>query len=221
MLMTAPSSIQHASKGGSCLSIVAAALACARPAPGLAWIDIGCGTGMLLREVRDRYAPASLTGVDVLAWLEEDLMGDVRLFTGPAEAVLSEVHPADRVLLVETIEHLTAPWDVLAAAASLVAPGGRIVVTTPHVANLRHRLELAARGRLTSFRPDNAPHLQPALPHVTAGVLERAGLVDVQQSFAGPDIIPLTGGHFWPAAVVRRWPSLCSVSVVHTARRPS
>jgi len=218
--MTALPANQCGSAGGSCPQIVTAALACANPAPGLAWIDIGCGTGQLLREVRDRHAPASLTGVDVLPWLDEDLIGDVRLLTGAAETLLTDLEPADRVLLVETIEHLTSPWDVLSAASALVAPGGWIVVTTPHVANLRHRLELAARGTLTSFRSDNTPHLQPALPHVIRGVLERAGLADIRVSFAGPDVIPLTGGRIWPAAVARRWPGLCSVSVMLAARRP-
>ena len=193
---------------------------CARPAPNLSWIDIGCGTGMLLREVRDHHSPAALTGVDVLPWLDDDLKAHVRLLTGHAEAVLCEATPADRVLLVETIEHLTAPWDVLAAAAALVAPGGRIVVTTPHVANLRHRLELLVRGTLTSFRPNNVPHLQPVLPHVTRGALERAGLVEVQQTFVGPDIIPFTGGRVWPRPVTRRWPSMFSMSVLLSARRP-
>lgn len=218
--MNARATVQAGSAGGSCPSIVAAALACADPQCDLRWIDIGCGRGELLRAVRDGHAPNSLIGVDVLPWLDDDLKSDVTLHIGPAEERLSKLAPADRVLLVETIEHLTAPWDVLCAAASLVAPGGRIVVTTPHIANLRHRVELAVRGSLTSFRSDNAPHLQPVLPHVTASMLSHSGLVDVRTSFAATDIIPFTGGRLWPRPIARRWPGLCSVSVVVSARRP-
>jgi hypothetical protein len=94
------------------------------------------------------------------------------------------------------------------------------VITTPHVANLRHRLELATRGNLTSFRAANTPHLQPILPHVTESSLKEAGLVDVTRSFAGPDVIPLTGGRVWPSSIASRWPGLCSVSVVVSACRP-
>ena len=40
-------------------------------------------------------------------------------------------------MLVETIEHLQAPWSTLANAARAVAPGGWIVVSTPSLATLR------------------------------------------------------------------------------------
>jgi hypothetical protein len=120
--------------------------------------------------------PRNLFGIDLLPWLDEDLKPDVTLLTGPAEQRLAELEPVDRVLLVEIMEHLSAPWDVLRTAARLVVPGGRIVITTPHVANLRHRLELATRGNLTSFRAANTPHLQPILPHVTESSLKEAGL---------------------------------------------
>ena len=46
---------------------------------------------------------------------------------------------ADRVLLVEVMEHLEAPWTVLRATADRVKPGGVMVVTTPNVATLHHR----------------------------------------------------------------------------------
>jgi 2-polyprenyl-3-methyl-5-hydroxy-6-metoxy-1,4-benzoquinol methylase len=134
---------------------------------------------------------------------------------------VDELRPADRVLLVETIEHLTAPWDVLAFAASLVSPGGHIVVSTPHIGNLRHRLELATRGTLTSFRPANEPHLTPALGHVIRRILKAAGLTDIEEGFAGMDIIPLTGGRVWPTKLHRHFSSLCAVSIVVSARRPS
>jgi hypothetical protein len=169
--------------------------------------------------VRDSYAPSRLVGVDLLPWLEADLKDQVQLVTGPAEQVVAGLQPADRVLLVETLEHLTAPWDVLAVAASRVAPGGLIVVSTPHIGNLRHRLELATRGSLTSFRPDNEPHVTPALPHVIRRSLETAGLTDVEVRFAGPDVIPFTGGRVWPRPLHRRFVSLCSVSVAVSARR--
>jgi SAM-dependent methyltransferase len=203
------------SKGGSSEEIHAAAVRFAEPRPGLDWLDVGCGTGAVLRAVAAGHAPASLSGVDALDWLDPDLRGTVRMVVGPAEEV--DLPEADRVLMIEVIEHLEAPWAVLRRAAGAVRPGGLIVVTTPSVANLRTRLELLARGRLTSFRPDNLPHLGPALPHVIARILGEAGL-RTEVRFCGRDVVPKTGGRYWPRPVHARAPQLTSVSVAVIGR---
>jgi 2-polyprenyl-3-methyl-5-hydroxy-6-metoxy-1,4-benzoquinol methylase len=209
---------QRGSAGVSDPGVQADALTAAAPRPGMSWLDVGCGTGTLLRAVRDRHAPARLIGVDVIDWLDDDLRDDVELLVGSAEDGLAGLPSADRVLLIETIEHLDAPWSVLRAAAELVAPGGRIVVSTPTVTNLRHRLELPIRGQLTYFRPDNLPHQTPALPHVIERILREEGL-STARGLAGTDIVPFTGGRVWPAAVRRRAPTLTALSVVVTGVR--
>lgn len=210
---------QAASGGSSTSAIVEAALAAARPAPGLRWLDIGCGRGDLLRLVRERWQPAALRGTDALDWLAEDLRGVVDFAALGAER--SEgLEQADRVLLVEVIEHLEAPWSALRAAARLTAPGGWIVVSTPNLATLRHRLELAVRGTLTSFRPGYTPHLAPALPHVTERILREEGLLTQAPEYAEADVISFSGGRAWPEWLRRRYPRLSSVSVIIAAQRP-
>ncbi|HEV3047133.1 MAG TPA: class I SAM-dependent methyltransferase [Solirubrobacteraceae bacterium] len=207
------------SAGASMQEILDAALAAARPEPGLTWLDVGCGRGDLLRLIRDRWQPAALYGIDPIDWLAEDLRGDVELHTVAAEE--AERLPAvDRVLLVEAIEHLEAPWSTLRGAARLVEPGGRIVVSTPNVATLRNRLELSVRGNLTAFRPGYEPHVSPALPHVTERILAEEGLAVEPRRYAGADVISLTGGRAWPEALRRRYPRLTSVSVLVLASRP-
>jgi 2-polyprenyl-3-methyl-5-hydroxy-6-metoxy-1,4-benzoquinol methylase len=208
------------SAGASMSSIIEAALAAARPEPGLRWLDIGCGRGEALRAVRDRWQPATLAGVDPIDWLDEDLRGDVDFHAIAAEQ-LSGLGPADRVLMIEVIEHLEAPWSVLRDAARLVAPGGRLVLSTPNLATLRNRLELAVRGELTSFRPGYEPHVSPALPHVVARILDEEGLVAEPPRFAGADVISLSKGRLWPEVLRRRLPALTSVSVVIAGHRPA
>jgi 2-polyprenyl-3-methyl-5-hydroxy-6-metoxy-1,4-benzoquinol methylase len=210
---------QVESEGGSNEEIIEGALAAAEPAPGLRWLDIGCGTGDLLRRVRDAWAPAELTGVDLIEWPDDELRSQVNFIEAGAEDV-EGLPEADRVMLVEVIEHVPAPWLALARAARLVAPGGRIVVSTPNIATLRSRLELAVRGNLTSFRPDFRPHFTPALPHVTARVLEGEGLRVEPPRYAGADVISLTGGRVWPPSICRRYPRLTSISVIVAAERP-
>jgi SAM-dependent methyltransferase len=209
---------QVSSGGASEGEIIEGALAAADPAPGLRWLDIGCGRGDLLRRVRDEWQPAALHGVDPIDWLADDLRGDVQLRTLPAEES-GGLEPMDRVALIEVIEHLEAPWSVLRSAARLLTPGGVIVVTTPNLATLRNRLELALRGTLTSFRPDYEPHVSPALPHVISRILAEEGLAVEPARYAGADIISLTGGRKWPSGLRARYPVLTSISVIVSARR--
>jgi len=211
---------QADSAGSSASEIVASALRAAEPTPGLAWIDVGCGTGAALRQVRDLHQPARLTGIDIIDFLADDLRADVHLTVGPAEDSVATAEPADRVLMIETVEHLEAPWSVLRAVARLVKPGGILVVSTPNVASLRHRIELLVRGRLTAFRSDNRPHLTPVLPHVVARILEEEEFVPEEPTFAGRDVLPLTGGRLWTPTNAMRFPVLGNISVVHKAKRP-
>jgi SAM-dependent methyltransferase len=209
---------QMASAGTSTDEIVEAALNAARPEPGLRWLDIGCGRGDLLRKVRDEWEPAELCGADPIDWLDDDLRTDVSFHALAAEHA-DALPVADRVLLVEVIEHLEAPWSALRKAARLVAPGGRIVVSTPNLATLRNRLELGLRGHLTSFRPDYQPHMSPALPHVTTRILAEEDLAVEAPRLAGADVISLTKGRIWPESLRIRYPTLMSVSIVIPARR--
>jgi 2-polyprenyl-3-methyl-5-hydroxy-6-metoxy-1,4-benzoquinol methylase len=208
------------SGGSSMQEIISAALAAARPQPRLRWLDIGCGRGDLLREVKEQWQPSGLSGIDPIDWLAEDLREDVRFEQLPAEQA-DRLEPADRVLMVEVIEHLEAPWRALRSAAGRVAPGGRLIVSTPNLATLRNRLELGLRGNLTSFRPGYDPHISPALPHVTERILREEGLIVQSPQFAGADVISLSGGRVWPEAVRTRYPELTSVSVVIAAERPA
>ncbi len=180
---------------------------------------MGCGSGDLLRAVRDEWQPDALVGTDVLPWLAPDLADDVRFIEGDAEAVLATMVPVDRLLMVEVIEHLEAPWRTLRSAAAKVAPGGRLVLTTPNLRTLRHRLELGVRGELTCFRADNPAHLTPVLEHVPTRILTEEGF-RCETFYAGADYVPHTGVKLWPSWALRLFPRLTNMSMIIVAVRP-
>jgi len=212
-------SAQLASGGTSARQVVDATLEAARPQRNLSWLDVGCGRGQLLRRIRDEWEPQALYGLDPISWLADDLRPDVTFYEIAAEDA-DGLPLVDRVLLATVIEHLEAPWRALRKAAHLVAPGGRIVVSTPNVGSLRSRLQLAARGNLAAFRPEHEPHISPALPHVISRILTEEGLVTDPPSFAGGDMIPFVR-RAWPGLVQGLFPVLASKVVVVAAERPA
>jgi 2-polyprenyl-3-methyl-5-hydroxy-6-metoxy-1,4-benzoquinol methylase len=67
----------------------------------------------------------------------------LRVLQGKAQEVLPEV--SDRfgiVVLADVLEHFADPLEVLRAAAGLLEPGGRVVISVPNVAHLSVRLQL-------------------------------------------------------------------------------
>jgi ubiquinone/menaquinone biosynthesis C-methylase UbiE len=100
--------------------------------PGLAVLDVGCGSGAITREIADAVAAdGSVVGLDVNADLLEHarrnprpnlvyVHGDVRTFEWPD---LFDVVTAARVL-----QWLADPAAALAAIARLTRPGGSVVV---------------------------------------------------------------------------------------------
>jgi hypothetical protein len=90
--------IQRRSAGSSSPETHTAAVALADPRPGLTWLDIGAGTGDMLREIGDRWRPTRLVAVDMLPWLDPDLRPVVGLHIGYALEALMHLQPVDRVL---------------------------------------------------------------------------------------------------------------------------
>jgi hypothetical protein len=159
---------QLLSAGDSSHEIHAAALASARPAAGLTWLDIGCGRGHLLRAVRERYRPASLIGVDLLDWLDADLRRDVDLRLGAAELVLADVPPADRVLMGRDARASRGAVDDVEGRGT-----ARRARRSPGCHDTEHRLGPAPSGAPRPWTSHSVPSREPSARHPGAAACDR------------------------------------------------
>ena len=99
-------------------------------------LDVGCGGG-LLSEAMAREG-AQVTGLDLapdlveiakLHLLESGLKVDYRLQSVEALAI-EQPGSFDAITCMEMLEHVPDPASVLAACATLLAPGGRLLLST-------------------------------------------------------------------------------------------
>jgi 2-polyprenyl-3-methyl-5-hydroxy-6-metoxy-1,4-benzoquinol methylase len=117
-------------------------------------LDVGCAAGFFLDEARKRGW--SVTGVELAAGMAEharDRLGlDVRLGAF-ADAEL-EPGAFDAITMWDYLEHSTDPTGDLRHAASLLAPGGLLAVSTGDVASLAARVS-GSRWHLLTPRHHN------------------------------------------------------------------
>jgi 2-polyprenyl-3-methyl-5-hydroxy-6-metoxy-1,4-benzoquinol methylase len=133
-------SYQASSKGRrvqmrALLDVIAAARPQARTL-----VDIGAGTGLLVTEARARGLDA--TGIEPSQWCVATAASEnnVDLLHGTTRDWIARLPRFDVVTLVDVIEHTTDPVGVLRDAASLLAPGGVVLIVTPDVGSFAARL---------------------------------------------------------------------------------
>jgi len=118
-------------------------------------LDVGCAGGYLATALLERghvvlgiepdaaaAAAARDRGVEVVEGGFDD----------PRVRADLDAASFDAVLLADVLEHLADPWEALAHTRTLLAPGGRAIVSVPNIANWTARRDVA-RGRF-----DYAPH---------------------------------------------------------------
>lgn len=106
--------------------------------PGEAVLDWGCGLGGFLATLAAIQGVQSkdLHGLDLLsdsvAATKERVPGaDVRLLTLPGLNAPWGAHSFDRIFLLDVIEHVSNPDELLAEVHRLLKPGGVLTISTP------------------------------------------------------------------------------------------
>ena len=97
-------------------------------------LDVGCGTGLLLRELGKRVPGASLTGIDAAPAMIQHARslacdGQAPTFVrGTAERLPFEDHAFDLVISTTSFDHWADQAAGLAQCHRVLAPGGHLVL---------------------------------------------------------------------------------------------
>lgn len=147
-------------------------------------LDVGCGNGALLQsfaELRPGWTLAGTELSDVYRAAVESVPGVESLYVGEIEAVPGRF---DFITMLHSLEHFTAPADILRRLRTKFAAGGRLLIEVPDFQNNPFDLLIA----------DHALHFSPgALRRVAAQggygieVLERDWVVKELSVIAAPE----------------------------------
>jgi 2-polyprenyl-3-methyl-5-hydroxy-6-metoxy-1,4-benzoquinol methylase len=151
-------------------------------------LDVGCSSGYLARPLSERGNTVVGVEVDPVAartaeaFCERVLVGDVETMELPLEPGSFDV-----VLCGDVVEHLRDPGAALARLRLFLKPGGRIVLSTPNVANWAIRLSLlGGRWRYTDRGILDRTHTHLFTRATLAEALHRAGYEHVEIDFSVP-----------------------------------
>lgn len=137
-------------------------------------LEIGIGAGFFLKAAE--RAGWQVVGVDVMPagaeYARAQLGLDVR--TAAIEDADLPADAYDVVVMLDVLEHLSDPQDVLRRVWSLLRPGGCVAIRTPNTRSVSH---WALRGQWSVMNPGE--HLNLFDERTLRAMLGRAGFVDV------------------------------------------
>jgi SAM-dependent methyltransferase len=156
-------------------------------------LDVGCSTGYLARRLAE--SGSTVVGVELdpdaarkaREWCADIVVGDVETVALPFEAGSFDI-----ILCGDVLEHLRDPGAFLIRMRPLLAPGGRLVLATPNVANWSMRVALLfGRWRYSDRGILDRSHLHLFTHATLLECLASAGYRVVTFDFTVP--VPLVG----------------------------
>ena len=163
-------------------------------------LDVGCAGGYLARVLRDEKG-CSVDGVDLdpdAASRARAVCGTVSVGSLDDEAFVASLSGTyDRIICGDVLEHLRDPVHVAGHLKQMLAPGGRLIISIPNVANWRIRLDLL-RGKFNYADSGlmDRTHLRFYTFHGIKKMAAEAGLRVVTREFTirRSLYVPLLGG---------------------------
>ncbi|MBG0775048.1 MAG: class I SAM-dependent methyltransferase [Desulfovibrionaceae bacterium] len=103
-------------------------------------LDVGCGRGVMLRELARRgYDVAGVELDTTAARRARANIGADRVFPTVAEALAADARRFDAVTFWHSLEHFTNPGETFDAAVAGLRPGGLVVLSLPNFGSTRAR----------------------------------------------------------------------------------
>lgn len=188
-----------------------------KPFVGLRVLDIGCGGG-LVSEPMARLG-ASVTAVDAseanikTAMTHAKQSGlDIDFRAGTVEALIENGEaPFDVVLNLEVVEHVADPEQFLKDCASLVKPGGLMIVATLNRTAKAFALAIVGAEYVLGWLPRGTHEFEKFL---------RPCEIEAPMRDAGLSVAPAQGVSFNPITDQWRLSSDTKVNYMMTASRP-
>lgn len=152
-------------------------------------LDVGCADGYVMGLLRDAKA-CTCVGIEMGPAAAAVRRAGFEVIDQPAPQAFAaaRVHGLfDHVIFADVLEHMADPQPVLQAAASLLSPGGSVLVSVPNVAFLPARLRLL-RGRWDYEETGifDATHLRFFTVETARALMVDAGLRVERAAFVGP-----------------------------------
>jgi SAM-dependent methyltransferase len=160
------------------------------PAPGLRWLDVGCGSGALSEAVLDRCAVAELTAVDqsegFVEGVQERLGKLVRCRVGDATALPAENNSVDYTVSGLVLNFIPEPLKALAEMKRVTSEGGIVAMYVWDYAGTMDFLNVFWDAAVMLDSRASDVHERYRFPNANAesmsGLLEEAGYRDIDSA---------------------------------------
>jgi 2-polyprenyl-3-methyl-5-hydroxy-6-metoxy-1,4-benzoquinol methylase len=149
-------------------------------------LDVGCGAGSLGAHLIASQRARRVVGIEVVesaareaaSRLDSVIVADLNV-TSVDEALSGFAQPSfDCIVCADVLEHLTAPWGVLASLTRYLKLGGTIIVSVPNVRHWSVWMPLVFKGSW-DYRDDgimDRTHLRFFTPKTAREMCLRSGL---------------------------------------------
>ncbi|MEL6825679.1 MAG: bifunctional 2-polyprenyl-6-hydroxyphenol methylase/3-demethylubiquinol 3-O-methyltransferase UbiG [Pseudomonadota bacterium] len=189
-----------------------------KPFDGLRFLDIGCGGGLVSEPMRRLGAEmvsvdASEANIKTAMTHAEQGGLDIDFRAGTVEALIEAGEaPFDVVLNLEVVEHVADPSQFLRDCASLVKPGGVMIVATLNRTAKAFALAIVGAEYVLGWLPKGTHEFEKFL---------RPGEIEKPLATAGLDVDPPQGVSFNPILDQWRLSGDTKVNYLMVAKRPA
>lgn len=120
-------------------------------------LDLGCATGHYSKRLHKLGFEVTATDVT-----NQFLYGDTIKFVqfDSNKPLPFENNSFDYVILAEVIEHLKEPYSAVKEINRILKPGGKLVLSTPNILNLKSRMRYLFEASFEYFREPPIEHLE-------------------------------------------------------------